>query len=224
MKKKNILNYIAIIITILIFCIDLLPNVYLNTSVKMFIYIFAVLLSYINLKVKNRKVEEIQKEKNRREFWITSFIIYGFLLISLLLLDSNYRGYTYYNNIKFLSEEHFEFYCNLVPFDTIYNFIIAIKDNMISTKSVLVNILGNMIAFAPCGIFIPIIWKDKFSSIIKFALLMIGIVFIMESIQFITMTGTFDVDDIILNVLGAVIVYGIMKIKIVKRIIQKVVD
>ena len=256
MKKIGILNYIALIISVLIFCIDLIPNIYLNTSIKITIYVFSVLLSYINLKLKNRKAEEKQKEKNRKEFWIISFIIYGLLLISLLLLDSNYRGYTYYSGIKFLSKEHFEFYCNIKPFDTVYNFIIAIRDHMINTKAVLVNILGNIIAFAPCGIFIPLILKDKFSNIFKFIIIMIVIVFIMECIQFITMTGTFDVapkkiwpvlittfitsgvvefvqlhigrsfdvDDIILNVLGAIIVYGIMKVKIVEKIIQKIVE
>ena len=224
MKKNNILNYIALIITILIFGLDLSPNIYLNISIKLFIYSLAFLLSYINLKLKNKKVDEKQKEKNRNEFWITIFMIYSFFVVSVLFLDSNYRGYTYYNDIKFLSKEHFEFYCNLIPFDTTYNFIIAVKDHTINTNAVLVNIIGNIIAFAPYGILIPMIWKEKFSNVIKFTLLMIGIVFIIESIQFITMIGTFDIDDIILNVLGAIILYETSKIKIVSKIIKKITE
>ena len=51
---------------------------------------------------------------------------------------------------------------------------------------------------------------------------MIIIVFIVECIQFITKSGTFDVDDIILNVLGATIMYGITRIKKVKELIEKI--
>ena len=49
------------------------------------------------------------------------------------------------------------------------------------------------------------------------------IVFVVECIQFITKSGTFDVDDIILNVLGAVIVYGISKIKVVKKLVDNII-
>lgn len=50
---------------------------------------------------------------------------------------------------------------------------------------------------------------------------MIITVLIVELIQFITFTGQLDVDDIILNTLGAVIVYGLMKTKLAQKLLDK---
>ena len=46
----------------------------------------------------------------------------------------------------------------------------------------------------------------------------------VEILQFITYRGSTDIDDIILNTIGAIIVYILMKTKIVKNILEKVLD
>ena len=53
---------------------------------------------------------------------------------------------------------------------------------------------------------------------------MIIITLIVEVLQFITFRGSTDIDDIILNTLGAVIVYIIMKTRFVKKLLKKVID
>ena len=52
--------------------------------------------------------------------------------------------------------------------------------------------------------------------------MLLGISVIVELIQFLTSTGLADIDDVILNALGALVSYAIMKIKKVKEFVQKI--
>ncbi|MCI8586988.1 MAG: VanZ family protein [Clostridia bacterium] len=221
--KKYILLMIAGLLILFSICIDLAPNLILPIKEKLIIYIIAMLLVYIDMKMKNKREEnKIEIEKNRKIGITLIFIIYSILLVTLLFFDGNYRRMGFKGQIKIFSKEHFEFYSNIVPFATITSFFTKYIENNINLSIVVINILGNIIAFAPFGIFLPILYKDKINNIKKFILTMIIIVFIVECIQFITKSGTFDVDDIILNVLGATIMYGITRIKKVKELIEKI--
>lgn len=223
MRRNNILPIISGILVLLSLGIDLSPMLVSSTKLKLITYIVAIILIYVDMKIKNKKEEnKIEKEKNRRKGIILIFIIYSILLASLLLIDGNYRRFSFGGEIQLFSKQHFEFYSNIIPFATIMSFITRYMEHNINLSIVITNILGNIIAFAPFGIFLPILYKDKINNIKKFILTMIIIVFIVECIQFITKSGTFDVDDIILNVLGATIMYGITRIKKVKELIEKI--
>ena len=47
---------------------------------------------------------------------------------------------------------------------------------------------------------------------------------LVEILQFITYRGSTDIDDIILNTIGASIVYMLMKTKVIKKLLEKVID
>ncbi|MDO4912099.1 MAG: VanZ family protein [Lactobacillus sp.] len=72
------------------------------------------------------------------------------------------------------------------------------------------NSFGNVLCFLPLGILLPITFKyyRKFNRII-----ITGMLFslIIESLQFVLMTGVSDIDDIIFNTIGAAIGYGVYK-------------
>ena len=51
---------------------------------------------------------------------------------------------------------------------------------------------------------------------------MLIIVVIVEILQFILLTGSCDIDDVILNVLGACVAYKLFNIKIIKNVIAKI--
>ena len=51
---------------------------------------------------------------------------------------------------------------------------------------------------------------------------MICIVFIIELFQIILLTGSFDVDDIILNVFGACVLYLMLHAKFINKIVNKI--
>ena len=54
----------------------------------------------------------------------------------------------------------------------------------------------------------------------KTIIFVIALVIIIEITQFITLTGSADIDDLILNIIGAIIGYGIVKIKTLRKILQ----
>lgn len=49
-----------------------------------------------------------------------------------------------------------------------------------------------------------------------------ALVLVIEIIQFITFLGSADIDDLILNVLGAAIGYGIVRLKVVRRLLKRI--
>ena len=102
---------------------------------------------------------------------------------------------------------------NLIPFRSIH-----VQISRITQWWALKNLLGNIIPFAPFGFLLPITYR-KCDSAIK--VLSVGIVSILliETFQFITKLGSFDVDDIILNMIG--ITCGYFMFLLINRIIIK---
>lgn len=62
--------------------------------------------------------------------------------------------------------------------------------------------LGNFVAFIPFGILIPLLFRCNF---IRFITLFILSITIIEILQMLSRLGSFDIDDIIINTLGAAV-------------------
>ena len=110
---------------------------------------------------------------------------------------------------------------NIIPFNTVKLFINGYINGVVTLRDFSINIFGNLFALMPYGLFIPLIFK-KFNKYYKFLILMVMLVVVIELLQFISLSGSCDIDDLILNVLGASIVYFICKIKFVNKIINKI--
>ncbi len=96
---------------------------------------------------------------------------------------------------------------NIVPFRTI-----GVQLEHVSEWWALRNLLGNIIPFMPFGFLLPVVFPKVKSA---FKVLISGFTFIVfaEVFQFITRLGSFDVDDIILNMLGVCLGYLLYFIK-----------
>lgn len=68
---------------------------------------------------------------------------------------------------------------------------------------------GNIAAFIPFGIIIPLLYRIRFRKFISLFILLISF---LEVIQSITFLGTFDIMDIISNTLGAIIGFVAYKV------------
>ena len=101
--------------------------------------------------------------------------------------------------IMFSSEETINF--NLIPFRSI-----GVQLTHINEWWALKNILGNIISFIPFGFLLPIVY-NKINSFFKFFASNILFILFVESFQFFTRIGCFDVDDIILNFVGSLCGY-----------------
>lgn len=211
-----------VLIGFVIIC-SLLPNIVLNVMVTLGSFIIPILLIITTMIVQIKKAKDIQEKSRIRNFWLKMlFIIYCLLLITVLFLNNEYRMYVF-QNINMLSKEHFEM-SNIIPFATIIDYISRLVSNEINASIVIINFATNLLLFAPMGFFIPMLYSDRIKNIKQFAILMIIITLIVEVLQFITFRGSTDIDDIILNTLGAVIVYIIMKTRFVKKLLKKVID
>lgn len=83
-----------------------------------------------------------------------------------------------------------------------------------SLQHIFINLLGNIILFIPFG-FLGWI-KNSFNNYKTLIFRFIFGIFIIESIQYLSRMGVFDIDDILLNSLGASIGF-LLKNKIEKQ-------
>ncbi|RKD30123.1 hypothetical protein BET03_05185 [Thermohalobacter berrensis] len=95
-------------------------------------------------------------------------------------------------------------YSNFIPMKTIFYYLIS-EDNIKISK---LNIGANIIAFIPLGFILPFL-IERLKKLSKIFIIAFIISLIFELIQLITGIGVFDVDDLILNVLGAILGFGI---------------
>lgn len=69
--------------------------------------------------------------------------------------------------------------------------------------------LGNYLAFVPFGLFIPLLVRSRF---LPFLLVFIAAITGVELIQMVTHLGAFDINDIVVNTLGAAVGYGAQRL------------
>ena len=84
------------------------------------------------------------------------------------------------------------------------------------------NIIGNVLAFIPFGIFVPWLSNGRINVFSTFAY-GFALSLTIETVQLICKVGCFDVDDLVLNVLGALCGYAVYAIayRIVKMFSKK---
>lgn len=140
--------------------------------------------------------------------YLCFFIVYIAFLLNLTLFDSLYGRHISVLISKPLNEirSYIAQKTNFIPFNTLMLYINGYRHSYVNLSNVITNLLGNFIAFMPFGFFYPMFCKKCRKAVNFFILVTVTVVFI-ELSQLILMTGSFDVDDIILNVSGSLVVY-----------------
>ena len=136
---------------------------------------------------------EMKKGEVGRIVAILAFFAYLLLLSYLLFFSSTYgrtleMGYRY----------------NLKPFAEIRRGLEHVET--VGYRYVLVNIGGNIAAFMPFGFLLPLITERKMHTGKVFCYSFL-LSLCAESVQLVSRTGAFDVDDLILNTVGGVLGY-----------------
>ncbi|MCK6206476.1 VanZ family protein [Bacillus infantis] len=132
-----------------------------------------------------------------------SFIVYLFVLASILFLGSRGFAWDGMSLTDYIRQSS-----NFIPFKTISMYFQALSDGRMNMDIPIKNLLGNFVLFMPMGVYLPFFIRKK-NSIILFTVSMTAMLITIEIIQVITRRGSFDIDDYILNMLGALIGYGI---------------
>lgn len=215
MKKDKILKYIVAFCyifsaLILFHCIRirLRPGAYILTNNRLFLLLLVCIFVYIAglILVKNFHASK----KLLRLNLIIYFLIYTVTIFTLTLFDEIFgrQGFVFVNWNMDLLKSYMSLSFNIIPFKTIKLFSLGYKYGLVSFNAYFTNIFGNILVFMPYGFFIPMLFK-KINTYIKYLIFILLVVILIEISQFFTMSGSFDIDDIILNVLGMLIVYFI---------------
>ncbi len=212
-----LLYSIAILFLVVYVLIDISGFITLTEAGRLFLLIGSCFFLYFGglllSKVKN------DNKPMKINLWIY-FILYLLLLITLTLFDTEWGRQGISLKIDFSCKDCYERAINLVPFKTIMMYVKGFN-SLYSTKQILLNLFGNVIALMPMAFFLPLLFpkQNKFRN---FILTTTAIIFFIEFLQLISFSGNFDIDDFILNLLGAITMYGILKIKSVNHFIRNI--
>ena len=143
--------------------------------------------------------KNIDKDKLKKTTYIILLIFYLMMIFNMTIFDRPmhpfvWQGWDHYFRYGGL---------NIIPFRTILKYILDIKRYW--PRYFLVNTLGNVVVLMPVQFFmINILGKLSFKKYLIFNIIMVSLI---ELLQFFTSSGSLDIDDVILNVLGMSIVY-----------------
>ena len=152
---------------------------------------------------------------------ILFFLLYVYLILNFTLFDASLgRGVdSVYSENK--REYYLQWFVNFHPFRSIYEvYIRGFVKGYVNVGYMLLNLLGNICAFMPFSFFLPLFFKTQRHWFV-FLPTMLLVVSTVEALQFCFMVGSCDVDDLILNVGGALLLFAILKIPLIKRLSAK---
>ena len=141
-------------------------------------------------------------ENKKRKTVIVLFWIYAALMVWLMFLQ---RIPTIIGNGSFENYGE-QLMCRLkiVPFETIGEFVRSLSRAW--TTHAFVNLVGNVLMFVPLGLGLSVVSK-KARSFLGCILCAFLVILSAETIQLFTLLGYFDVDDLILNLIGVAMGY-----------------
>lgn len=97
---------------------------------------------------------------------------------------------------------------NLEPLRTVKLYINL--DNGVSYTGRLVNLIGNVVVFIPFGVLFPLLLR-KFRSLLLLTLWAVPSILLLETFQMLLRVGSFDVDDLLLNLMGVWVGYLLLR-------------
>ena len=129
-------------------------------------------------------------ERSRK---LTVWILFGVYVLALLLL-------------LFRRHPAASYSYGLRPFETIRGYFLLLRRHdpweSALRQYALVNFFGNILAFLPLGLFLPLLFRQQ-RRFWLFLLTVTATIVAVELLQLVTRTGALDVDDLILNLPGA---------------------
>lgn len=170
--------YLSVATPIFRYSIDKIESVFIMLS------LFLLCFSYGLIK---------DDDKTYKNNVIIYIVLYAILLISITFFIGRPTLKFRLNNITRIYKGA------LIPFNTISSYFIKG-----SLRSIMFNVAGNLIMLVPLS-FLLMIKDKKYNNVLRQLLIILPVTLLIELLQEITGVGTFDVDDIILNVFGVLL-------------------
>lgn len=137
-----------------------------------------------------------------KRVWKWLFFLYCVLMLWLLFGRSGaIEGVSYWEQVAMS--------LNLTPLHTVFKYIRLLDSaNAALVRTAVINLYGNVIMFIPLGFLLPNVFP-KLRKLWKTLTATAVIIILVELVQLFSLVGSCDVDDLILNVLGSAMGYGI---------------
>ena len=229
MKKKRFyilsaIMYVAALLMIIGYCIlEVNDHILFTPANRLFLLVGCCFFMYAGSGFLSKNLDRPYKRKPYQVNIIIWFLLYIVLLGTLTLFDDYFgrSGLFFMNWNRSDFRYYIKNYFNMIPFKTIGSFINGYVKGYINTYTFTYNIFGNVAAFMPFAFFLPLIFKRQ-QSFPVFVITMIGIVMGIEILQFVTFSGSCDIDDLILNVTGAGLMYGVLHIRFLHDLVERI--
>lgn len=142
----------------------------------------------------------------------TAFILYCLVLLYVLFLS---RAPMTWCSVP----EFFRRFTNIIPFKTIFEYINRYSEGF---RVISIRNLGvNLFMFAPMGILLPCLFK-KLRCFWKVTVTILLTVILAELLQGILRVGSVDIDDVLFNVIGGMMGYGIYKLPFINKALHRI--
>lgn len=150
-----------------------------------------------------------------------SYILYVILLINFLFFESAFdrQPSIIFLQNKEVVAQYLDEFLNLDPFSMIHRYAHGFRIGTVSFQRFFMNVIGNFVLFMPFAFFLPLEYKKQ-NNFFVFFFTVSSMSFVAEVLQVITMTGTGDVDDLLLNTFGACLLYGLLQTKVGKMVVK----
>lgn len=147
----------------------------------------------------------VSRDGGNKRYLRALFVVYAGIMLFFLFFRGSYNvSGSYWENIALN--------VNFVPLKTVDQmlYLLLHKTNTKLLPFAFVNLAGNIICFIPFGLLLPRLW-ERTGSFWCFLVCTLGTVAVIELLQLFTMRGICDIDDLLLNTVGALLGYIICK-------------
>lgn len=183
---------------------------------------FACIFVYIAARILGKILFPRKQECFMRCFVIFSYILYCLLLINFLFFETTFSrepSFIFLRDAK-TAERYLKEFLNIRPLDMICRYVYGYSIGTVSFKGFFMNVIGNFVLFMPFAFFLPY-FCEKQHKFRNFFLSVMLISLSVEFLQVIFMTGTGDVDDIILNTFGSCVMFAFLHMPVGKKLIER---
>lgn len=185
--------------------------------------LLSCLLMYPGGILLSRRIGGKRRDKPLRANLFLWLVLYLVLFATLTLFDLHFAR----SGLRFAAwdreklNQYFQYSFNMVPFSTILSYFRGFFQGETSRYVFAYNIFGNMAALMPLGFFLPLLFPRQQRWRV-FVPTVAGVVAAIELLQFAGLTGSCDIDDLILNVSGACLMFALLEKTPLRRLVRRI--
>ena len=189
---------------------DALPR---SVLLRSLLLVLIAVIFYLCVKL---STDRTGNREGMKKLMIFFFFLYLYLLLDVTLLDKGLGR----RDLAVDRAYYMKNFVNFHPFESIYEvYILGFVKGYVNSYYMLLNLLGNLCALMPLAFFLPLFFRAQKRWYV-FLATTVASVCLIEGLQLAFMVGSCDVDDLILNTLGAMMLFFFLKIPPVKRWVE----